>query len=58
MQARQKQKSVLPAAVARQIAVKAQVSPPTVQKAAAGLPVRGMAGFRVRAALRAIGLLP
>jgi hypothetical protein len=51
-------KAVLAEAIARQIAVKASVAPRTVQKAAAGLPVRGLAGYRARAALLAAGLLP
>jgi hypothetical protein len=54
----QQRKAVLAEAIARQIAVKASVSPRTVQKAAAGFPIRGLAGYRVRAALRAVGLLP
>lgn len=51
-------KAVLPEAVAREIAVRASVSPKSIQKLAAGLRVRGLAGYRARAALRAAGLLP
>ena len=51
-------KAALPEAIARELAVKASVAPKTIQKLAAGLPVRGLAGYRARAALRAAGLLP
>jgi hypothetical protein len=45
-------------ATARQLAVRASVDPRTILKAAAGQPVRGLAGHRARAALRAAGFLP
>lgn len=45
-------------ALARQLAVRASVDPRSILKAAAGLPVRGLAGYRARAILRAEGLLP
>ncbi len=45
-------------ALARQLAVEASVDPRSIKRAAAGLPVRGLAGYRARAALRAVGLLP
>ena len=51
-------KAVLPEAVARQLAVEASCAPKTIQKVAAGIPVRGLPGYRARAALRAAGLLP
>jgi hypothetical protein len=50
-----KSKSVLTEAIARQLAVKASVCPKTIQKVAAGLPVRGLPGYRARAALVAAG---
>jgi len=42
----------------RELAVKAGVDPRTIEKAARGEPVRGMAGHRARAALREAGILP
>jgi len=51
-------KAALPEATAREFAVKASVSPRSIQKIAAGLQVRGLAGFRARKVLGAAGLLP
>jgi hypothetical protein len=39
-------------ATARKLAVKASCDPRTIKRAAAGRPVRGLAGERARAALR------
>jgi hypothetical protein len=53
-----RRKAILEESVARRLAVQASVAPRTIQKIAAGLPVRGLAGHRARAALRAARLLP
>ena len=47
----------LDAATARELAVRASVCPSTIQKAAAGIFVRGMAGQRARRALLEAGLM-
>jgi hypothetical protein len=49
-------KVLLPAHVARRVAVEAHVDPRTIVAVAAGRHVRGDAGDRARAALRAAGL--
>jgi len=46
----------LDAATVREYAVKANVDPRTIEKAARGEPVRGMAGHRARATLKAAGV--
>ncbi len=42
----------------RVLAVRASVDPRTIDKVYRGAPVKGMAGYRAAAALRAVGLLP
>jgi hypothetical protein len=45
-------------ATARTLAVRGSVCPRSIQKAYRGEPVRGMAGHRALAALKAAGLTP
>ena len=49
-------KPVIDDATVRRLAVKADVCPATIRKALQGKPIRGMAGHRARATLRAVGL--
>jgi hypothetical protein len=53
-----RRKAILEESVARRLAVRASCSPKSIQKAAAGLEVRGLAGQRARSVLRAVGILP
>jgi hypothetical protein len=48
----------LDAATCRRLAVRASCSPVTIQKVFLGEPVRGLAGYRARAALLEAGLAP
>ena len=48
----------LPVHLARKVAVTADADPRSVFKVYAGEPVRGMAGDRIRAALRELGITP
>jgi hypothetical protein len=48
----------LDAATLRRLAVRASCSPKTIQKIWLGMPVRGLAGYRGRAALLEAGLAP
>lgn len=52
------QLKVIDSARKRELAVKASVCIPTVEKALRGDAVKGMAGHRIRAVLEAEGLLP
>ena len=48
----------LDAATCRRLAVRASCAPTTIQKVWLGLPVRGLPGYRARAALLEAGLAP
>ena len=47
----------LDAGTVRELAVAAECDPRTIERAYAGMPVRGLAGKRARRALREAGLL-